>query len=168
MRGEPLTDAEIGCVSTLMRGHPDYTDGWRLCRHLSLNGQWYSFCVLGRGDKEPWPVSYSKFFMPHATAVISNRAKAYRSAVRQQIVEFRGSSPGEVDHQPPVFSELCKQFEQVLGYQPVALEPTGGLGWVLPPEVIGLWQRFHLEHARLQLLPSDLHKKITRQRRDTE
>ena len=70
-----------------------------------------------------------------------------------------------MDHKPPVFKDLVKQFEQELGYNPTPFYDCNLAKWVLPYDVKELWQKFHQEHANLQLLSASDHKRITANRR---
>ena len=162
---EPLTDEEHRRVSLLMKHHPDYSEDWQLCHHTVLNGQYYSLCVFG--EEKHWPTSYRKFFMAEQTSNNLNLSAAYRHAIRCQIEAYRASHGGigEVDHKPPGFSKLTKQFEQELGCKPTPVYDTTQGDWILPEGIIGMWQQFHREHACLQLLPHNQHKELTDERR---
>ena len=163
--GQPLTEEERLCVSRLMVYHPEYTVDWQLCSHLSLNGEWYSFCVFG--DGEHWPTSYLKFFMNSQSAEKNQRIAAYRHAIRCQIDAYKEAQGGigEVDHQPPGFAALVEQFEGEIGCSPTPSYNLDTEEWELPESVREQWQAFHQSNARLQLVSADEHKRITAKRR---
>ena len=165
-RGDmPLTDVEHSRVSLLMTYHPEYNEGWRLCRHLVLNGGWYSFCVFGDGIH--WPTSYHNFFKQPQAAENDRREVAYRHAIKCQIDAYKTAhgGTGEVDHQPPGFAALVKQFEREIGFSPTPIYDQVSSNWELPESVKEQWQEFHQRNARLQLVSADEHKEITAERR---
>ena len=163
--GQPLTDEERLRVSRLMVYHPEYTEDWQLCNHLSLNGEWYSFCVVGIAQHGP--ISYHKFFMSPQSAEKNQRTVAYRHAIRYQIDAYKEAQCGigEVDHQPPGFAALVEQFERTIGYSPRPSYNLDTEDWELPESVKEQWQAFHQSNALLQLVSADEHKRITAKRR---
>lgn len=165
-RGDmPLTDEEHARVSLLMPYHPDYKESWQLCRHLSLNGEWYSFCVFG--DDIHWPTSYHNFFKQPQAAENDRREVAYRHAIKCQIDAYKTAhdGTGEVDHQPPGFAALVEQFEREIGFSPTPIYDQVTSNWELPEGVKEQWQAFHQRNACLQLLSACQHKEITAKRR---
>ena len=162
---ELLTDEEHYRVSLLMKHHPDYREHWLLCHHVSLNGQYYSFCVFG--DGKHWPTSYLKCFMKKPTANSRSLEAAYRNAIRHQKEAFKASHGGigDVDHKPPEFSELIVRFEKELGYRPSPVYDELSNTWILPGDVNEKWQQFHQKYARLRLVSHSQHKQITAERR---
>ena len=166
LRGDiHLTDEERLRVSRLMVYHPEYTEDWQLCSHLSLNGEWYSFCVSGVAQHGP--ISYHKFFMSPQSAERNERTVAYRHAIRYQIDAYKEAQGGigEVDHQPPGFAALVEQFERAIGCSPTPSYNLDTEEWELPESVKEQWQAFHQSNARLQLVSASEHKEITAKRR---
>ena len=160
-----MTVEEQRAISLLMTYHPEYSTDWKLCPNLIQKGRYYSFCVFG--DNQYWSTSYKKFFMSPQSAENNQRQVAYRNAIQYQIEAFKekNGGTGEVDHKPPVFKDLVKQFEQELGYTPTPFYDCNLAKWVLSYDVKSLWQKFHEEHANLQLLSPSDHKRITGDRR---
>lgn len=176
---EPVNEPIINeRILEVMRSHKQWNQksgGGKHHLRKKANGRLFLYDHDGR---EVEPMSYNTAISAHIGLKKRRtdwKARAMRMAVQSQVVRFReergilGNGKVEIDHcNQGGFHGLCQAWMRVEGICPADIrikKLKSGFFTMADKAVRARWARYHQEHARLQALPVDEHRRMTTERR---